>query len=349
MNKFALLLIIAALGTVIYFKTTESNRHVTANNGNSAAKDKTSAEEAGAALPEEAKNLISEIQSSSNNENPLPEDIVLFEKEQAERDKKAMEEVEEQRKIAEYAYIEPSPDIPSEIGPIGYSLKWPCKTASFADIIDSYSRVWGTSSPKPHDTKWYSDIYTGISNYAICRAFKTNNASVCNVLGLMKGDGINGLRESDCEFLYAQMQVFLYVLGRVSKTDCETFKAQPPKSSLCDEVKKNRGAALCNSLGLASGAKEWKDCVSAFPATLEECSSLGAELSQICSDSFKLFNALKSENPELCPAGSRGLACKSYLYRKDSSINYCQPFMDKLSRSFCSGGKYSATRKISLN
>lgn len=301
-------------------------------------------------LPNEAKGMIAEIKSSDEDDK-FPVDP-LDEKREKDRDEIERHHQKETR-MNQFGKINPASEIPMIKGTSNRSMQWPCTKATFSEITDSYNIVWGPNSPDPHDKSWYFAIAHGITEYMICRSASLTNDSgavtsdICLGMELFKDyrDAQDIFRV--CKDNMYLFNVYLYAAGKGSKEECNKFPIRLKDVDVCYEVKKHRGKTLCDSLNLKKGTESYIGCMKYFPESESDCSALRGPDADTCRSNLSLFNALKSNDPKLCPAGKVGIACLSYFSR--STQDPCAKYMNKLSTDFCSGGKYAKTRKVDLS
>lgn len=346
-NKFVILLIVAVAGALVYFKVSEPKAPASSPAQQAASKTDNANNDSGQqALPEEAKNITTEIRKDKD-EDDASREMAIQEMMLAEASKVEEKRIENQQRALAFMSENPAQDIPMEFGTSGNSLKWPCKKASFAEIVDSYTKVWGKRSVEPHDTSWYYAIANGVSDYALCRAVTLGNPKVCVGLDLFKEENEFPDVMDECEDSANLLNVYLYALDKASRSDCEKFPVKSPKSSLCSEVKRYRGVKLCEAMGFSKNSKDANYCLEYFPESTADCSKLKGYEAKACVNYFQLFTALRTNNPNVCPtSGRQSVVCMAYFAK--NTKNFCQQFMNNLSNNFCSGGKYLSTRRPKL-
>lgn len=341
MNKFVVLLIVIIIGIAAYVKL---NEPAIPASSDKQPKDSISIEADQQALPDSAKGLVDEIKSGYENENAYhmkksgEAEHKEIEKRIKEHEKSLVKEEEESKKYER----KPVDEIPIELGTSGFSLRWPCKTATFAQIVDSYGKVWGSSSIAPHDKPWYNAIANGLTDYAACRTITSNDIAVCDRLLIMGNDRnefIDTYRScmENTSYFYAT----LFSVEKGKRSLCDSFRI-PFNVELCSLIREKRGHELCDSI--ENITEEYKKfCLAYFPASESDCSSVGSvELREKCVNNYKLYQALKYDNVRLCPSGRLGVVCAAYFVKDNAQS--CDVHMQRLTKNFCSGGKYSNSR-----
>ena len=349
MNKSFILFLVIVAAAIYYYKTQQPQ--IDRETVQPAAVQKTeAAEETQSQLPEAAKGMVAEIKSTGE-ENKFPVDPL---DEQREKEREELERHHQKEiRMSEFDKNNPASEIPMKMGTSGDSLQWPCTKATFAQITDSYNKIWGPVSPEPHYNSWYFAIAHGITEYMICRSASLTNdqnasttSDVCLGMELFKDfRDAKDIFDACKDHMYL-FNVYMYANGKGSKEECKKFPMKLKDVDICSEVKKHRGKALCSALNLKKGTKEYIGCMKYFPDSEADCSALQGPNSNTCRNNLSLFNALKSNDPKLCPGGKAGVACLSFFSR--SAQEPCAKYMNKLSTDFCSGGKYAKTRKVSL-
>ena len=350
MNKSFVLFLVFVAAAIYYYKTQQPQ--IDRETVQQPAVQKTEpAEEIQSQLPEDARGMVAEIKTSEQENEKMDSQFYDEEKE------KEKEEIDKRNqrstKINEFIRNNPASEIPILPRAPGAPLKWPCANATLEQIAHSFNIVWGPKSPEPHDKSWYFAISNGITDYLICRsASLTQSNSYSAVSDICLGAEIykdykdaKDIFKSCRENMYL-FNVYMYVLGKGSKEECQKFPMHLKEVDICTEVKKHRGKNLCSSLNLKKGTPEYTGCMKYFPAEESDCASLFGPDANICRGNLSLFNAIKTNDPKLCPAGKTGVACLSYFSR--SVQEPCAKYMNKLSTDFCSGGKYAKTRTISF-
>lgn len=348
MNKAGIFLIVIVIAVLAYIKVNEPNvRDIKKSNSSDISIDVDQQ-----ALPDSAKGLVDEIKNEHENDK-YQDFLTETEKEQNRQIEEQMREEErirqEEIRMLEMEEIKSVEEIPFSVGTAG-KIKWPCKTASFAEIVDAYNNVWGQKSVGPHDMNWYNAIANGLTDYAACRAVTANDPNVCDRLSVidMEGNGHEDVVKHEfkkitdtCKEKLANFYFTLYSAGKASSRFCNLLPVQGVNGDICVLARQKRGEALCSELGFNNEENKNK-CISHIPEDESECSRLSGAVAEDCNENIKIYKALKYDNVKLCPAGRAGVICMAYFAKE--SPEACKSHMDRLSRNFCSGGKYSDTR-----
>lgn len=343
MNKWAIFAVILIIGIAAYVKLNEPK---VADSGNAQQSSDVKFEADQQALPDSAKGLVDEIKKEHEKDEFISQEDL----EMREQENKLINEMEEElnfeTEMREKFRILPVDEIPTSLGSSGLSLKWPCKNASFAQIMDSFNTVWGKNSVKPHDSLWFDAISNGLADYAVCRAMYSNDISICDRLEPVAQSGENSFEiANDCRLKLSSFYLQLYSLKKTTRELCYSFRFRGVNDDVCALVPQKRGHALCDSIPMADDIKP--KCFAYIPESESDCNSLQKDDAAVCRENLQVYNAIKFNNPKLCPPGLMGVVCLSYFNKNNPQ--YCDLYMQKLSKNFCSGGKYSATRRINLN
>lgn len=349
MSKFGIAVVIIIIAVLAYIKVNEPKIQEAKKSDSSGMSIDVDQQ----ALPDSAKGLVDEIKNEQKDDN-YKGFLTEAEKEQDRKIEEQIREEERRRqeemRLMEMEIIKPVDEIPFSAGTSGSNLKWPCKTASFAEIVDSYGSVWGHMSVAPHDDSWYKAIANGLTDYAACRAVTSNDPNVCSRLSVIDVSGDNGpgyiahefKRITDkCQEKLANFYLTLYSVGKASRRFCNLIQAPGVNGDICSLSQQKRGESLCSSLGLNEEGKQ--KCLSYLPEQESDCSRLTGAVAEDCRENIKIYQAVKFDNVKLCPPGRAGVICMAYFAKE--SPEACKSHMDRLSKNFCSGGKYSDSRR----
>ena len=348
MNKTGIAVILIIIAILAYIKLNEPKIQdvgKTASSGTTIDVDQQ-------ALPDSAKGLVDEIKNEHKDDN-FQGFLTDADKEQARRIEEQVREEERRRqeemRLMEMENIKPVEEIPFAAGTSGPRLNWPCKTATFAEIIDSYGSVWGRMSVAPHDEKWYKAVANGLTDYTACRAVTSNDPNVCDRLSVIDLNSsefeniaaheFKGITDT-CREKLANFYLTLYSVGKASRRLCDLFHAPGVDGDICVLSQQKRGESLCSSLGLNEDGKQ--KCLSYLPEQESDCSRLTGAVAEDCRENMKIYQAVKYDNVKLCPSGRAGVICMAYFAKE--SPDACKSHMDRLSKNYCSGGKYSESR-----
>lgn len=303
-------------------------------------------------LPDSAKNMTVEIKNT--------DEVSEFEKSEEEhrqKMEKAMLDMSYQTQAYSATSSTPDKEIVFFFKEPPSTLKWPCTTATYSEITNSYGYVWGKGSPDPQDSAWNKILQEDLIDYSLCRAIELSYTDIC-----LSMEFFTDARVKDSEFRHyvvdncrnkiIDIQPILYSLGKATYEECMQFTAtienNPPM--ICDEIKKHRGIPLCKALN-ASG-EDMKDCLSLFPEKKSDCDSLSGKAAKRCNDNIVLIEAISSNNISKCPkTGRTGIMCQAYFSKTldpNNPKSVCKSVWTKLNNDFCSGGKYAKIRRPNL-
>jgi hypothetical protein len=349
MNKTGIFIIVIVIAVLAYIKLNEpkipeAEKHASSGTAVNVEQQK---------LPDSARGLVDEIR----NDNKYNNSQEYGTEEEKERQRQIDEQIREEElrrqtelKLMDMDNVKPVDEIPFAGGTSGSRLNWPCRTANFAEIIDAYGSVWGGMSVAPHDYKWYKAIANGLTDYAACRAVTSNDPNVCERLSVIdlsvsefKNMSAHEFREitDTCREKLANFYLTLYSVRKATRRLCDMFSAPGVNDDICILSQQKRGRALCSSLGLNAEGK--KKCLSYLPEQESDCAGLTGAIAEDCRENIKIYQAVKFDNVKLCPSGRAGVICMAYFARENP--NACKSHMDRLSKNYCSGGRYSDSRR----
>jgi hypothetical protein len=348
MNKTGIAVILIIIGVLAYIKINEPKIQEAGKNASSG----TTIDVDQQALPDSAKGLVDEIKNEHKDDNYqgyITEEEKEHQRQIEEQIRKEERRHQEEMRLMEMDNIKPVEEIPFVAGTTGSRLNWPCKTATFAEIIDSYGSVWGRMSVAPHDEKWYKAVANGLTDYAACRAVTSNDPNVCDRLSVIdlsnsefeniSAHEFRGITDK-CKEKLASFYLTLYSVGKATSRLCSLFRAPGVDGDICMLSQQKRGESLCSSLGL--NEEEKQKCLSYLPEQESDCSRLTGAVAEDCRENIKIYQAVKYDNVKLCPPGRAGVICMAYFAKE--SPDACRSHMDRLSKNYCSGGKYSESR-----
>lgn len=352
MNKILVLFVVLFACAIVYFRG-----YGPASPKNNAAPvvttEKTkseSSESVQQSLPDDAKNLTVQIKNTDKDTEFEKNEEDIRQREEAE-----MREMERQSQAYLAASKTPDREIVFLFKEPPSTLKWPCTTATYSEITNSYGYVWGKGSPDPQDSVWNKMLQEDLIDYSLCRAIELSYTDIClSMEFLAEARNDRELRDYisiNCKNMIVNMQPILYSLGKATHEECMQFAgAEKNNSRVCDEIKKHRGMSFCKALN--TSGKDREDCLSFFPAKKSDCDSLSGKAAKRCSDNLLFTEAVSAGDINKCPKTGRiGIMCRAYLSKTvdpDKKDSVCKSVWTKLNNDFCSGGKYAKTRRPNL-
>ena len=303
-------------------------------------------------LPDSAKNMTVQIKNT--------DEITEFEKNEIEHQQRIDSDklnMERQSQAYRAAASTPDKEIVFFFKEPPSTLKWPCTTATYSEITNSYGYVWGKGSPDPQDSVWNKILQEDLIDYSLCRAIELSYADICLsmeffAISRVKENELRDYVADNCRQRILDLQPILYSLGKATYDECMQFPAaeNDVPMTFCDEIKKHRGIGLCKALN--TSGEDMKDCLSFFPEKKSDCDSLSGYSAKRCNDNLLLTEAIAAGDIRKCPKTGRiGIMCRAYLSKNvdpDSKDSVCKSVWTKLNNDFCSGGKYAKTRKPNL-
>jgi len=150
-------------------------------------------------------------------------------------------------------------------------------------------------------------------------------------------------RADMCSETAVYVLVTAYSLGKAPIAGCRAFKPARKEPKICDFVYRYRGQALCDKIGIKDPSQK-KDCMEYFPASEKDCQYADANHRGECYENYKLYTAIKGDNPSLCPAGRLKMPCMAFLIKDKNKA--CNDTLQKLSSVYCGGGSFKNGRKL---